>query len=187
MTAVTLRKVPGTLALGLFASLLAHTGLYGGEHAVAGGYHGLAIDLCMAAAWGFVVAFTAIAWGSRGFVSDGSVLATRLTKHLPSFLPTLGAGALWFQLCELVEPQHAAVGAPLVILALAIAAWLVTWLARGIVAAVAGLVIAIARCSFSPRTPSRTPLPRSRPLALRLLRAYRRFARPPPIVSLNRA
>ena len=34
---VTLRKVPAALALGLLASMLAHGGLYGGEHAMGGG------------------------------------------------------------------------------------------------------------------------------------------------------
>lgn len=181
MTAVTLRKVPGTLALGLFASLLAHTGLYGGEHAVAGGYHGFVVQLAFAAAWGFIVMFAAIAWNSRGLVSEGSVLAVRLTARLPSFLPIVTASAFWFALCELIEPHHAVIGAPLIVLALVVAAWLVTVLARGVVAAIAGLVVAIARYSFSPRTPLWTPAPRLRPLALRQLRARRRFARPPPI------
>jgi hypothetical protein len=187
MTSVALRKVPGTLALALLAALLAHTGLYGREHAVAGGYHGLVTQLAFAAAWGFIVMVAAIAWNSRGVASEGSVLAARLTTHLPSFSPTVVAAALWFALFEQIEPHHAVVGAPLIVLALSAAAWLVTRLARSLVAALAGLIIAVARHFFRPRAPSWSPVPRLRLLALRLLRARRRFARPPPTASLIRA
>ncbi len=49
-THVTLRKVPGALALGLLASLAAHATLFGGEHAMGGGYHALLMQSALCGA-----------------------------------------------------------------------------------------------------------------------------------------
>ena len=82
-TLVTLRKVPAALALGLLASMLAHGGLYGGEHAMGGGYHAALVQMALAGAVGLFLFFGLLAASGKNAVVDGSVLAARLLERLP--------------------------------------------------------------------------------------------------------
>jgi len=182
---VALRKFPGALALGLLASLTAHTALYGGGHAMGGSYHALLVQAALAGAIGLLILLFGLAWGAGRFAAEGSVLAARLSDRLPNFGPALAAATFWFAVAETIEPQHAGAPALAAILCLTLATWFVGALARAIAAALASLVIAVSRMLFAPRTPSWTRLSQPEPLAHRAPCARRRFARPPPIAILH--
>jgi hypothetical protein len=187
MTRVTLRKVPGALALGLLASLAAHAFLYGGDHAMGGGFHGLLVEAALAGALGLLVVFGALAWTELGCTADGSVLAARLRDRLPSFLGVLLAAGGSYAVAEAVEPHHALASPLALTIALAAAAWLVRTLARGLAGVLARAVFAVQRTAFAPRAPAWNRRERPRPLARRALLTRRRFARPPPVVVPARA
>ncbi|MGC1379909.1 MAG: hypothetical protein WA814_02655 [Candidatus Baltobacteraceae bacterium] len=184
---MTLRKVPGSLALGLLASLVAHTALYGGGHIVGGAYHGALLQAAVAASLGLLVFFGLLAWGGAAGAADGSILAARMNERLPGFTYVATSAAIWFGIAEWLEPHHAGAAPSLLLLGLAIASWLVLRVAAAVVRALAGAVIAVCRAAFAPRTPSWTPRPRAKPLVRRTLLVRRRFARPPPIAIALRA
>ena len=157
-TLVTLRKVPGALALGLLASLAAHAALYGGEHAMGGGYHALLMQAALAAALSLLLFFGALAWTEVGRAPRRQRLgrpAARTPAHAgsASCLPRRCGTAL----AEAVEPHHAGASPIAVLVALAVAAWLVLRLARALIDALAGAVIAMLRTSFSPRSADLEP------------------------------
>ncbi len=151
---MTLRKVPGALALGLLASLAAHATLFGGEHAMGGGYHALLVQSALGGALSLMLFFGGLAWTEAGRTSDGSVLAARLRERLPAVGWILPATVLWYNLAEAIEPHHAGVPPIAVVLVLAVAAWLIYLLARGVVDVIAGAIIAAPRFSFAARAPS---------------------------------
>ena len=184
---MTLRKVPGAVALGLLASLAAHASLYGGEHAMGGAYHALVLQAALAGALSLVLFFGALAWTESDRAALGSVLAVRLRERLPTLTGILPATAVWYGAAEAVEPHHAGALPIAVLLALTVATWVVLRVAQALIAALASAVIAILRTSFSPRTPLWNRRPRSRPLLRRTHRVRRLFARPPPIATLARA
>jgi hypothetical protein len=177
---VTLRKVPGALALGLLASLAAHGALYHGEHAMGGAYHSLLVQAAVALSVGLLAFFGALAWSSTG-VADGSILAARLRDRLPSLFWILPAAAFWYAAAEAIEPNHLPASPLVVLVSLAAAAWVVLVLVRGIVGALARAAIAMLRAAFSPRAPSWGRRPHPKPIRRRPLRTYRRFTLPPPI------
>jgi hypothetical protein len=178
---VTLRKVPGAVALGLLASLGAHAALYGGEHLMGGAYHALLLQAALVGALALVAFFGALAWSQAKGIADGSVLATRLRERLPALWALAAATTLWYALAESLEPHHANASPVAALLALVIAAWLVERLARGAITALTGAIIAVRRESFQTRTPIWSRRPRTNPVFRRTLRSCRRFARPPPI------
>jgi hypothetical protein len=178
---VTLRKVPAALALGLLASMLAHSGLYGGEHVMGGGYHAALIQTALAGAVGLFLFFGLLAASGKNAVVDGSVLAARLIERLPGYGSLCIATVAWYAVAEYLEPHHAAPSLLAVPLSLAAASWLVSLLTRGVVAVLSGAVIAAWRTAFSPRTPVWFRRLHSPLLTRRVLWARRRFARPPPI------
>jgi hypothetical protein len=183
---VTLRKVPGALVLGLLASLAAHTALYGRQHVIGGAFHAVLIQVAVAGAVSLLALLAALAWAQFPTAADGSVLAARLRRRLPSTGGVFTAALLWYATAEALEPHHA--GAPaLVLLCLLAAATIgVARLARALTGALARLVVAISKGSFSPRLPaSRLPAPPG-PIARLLYRAARRYARPPPIGLFER-
>jgi hypothetical protein len=180
-----LREFPGALALGLLASLIAHTALFGGEHQMGGAYHAAIFTLASSAVGGLLVGFAALAWLGARHTADGSILAARLGHHLPGIAPLLAATTLCFALCERLEPEHAARGLLPLVVALAVAAWLTRALAQVAIAALAGAIIAIDRSPFAPRTPVwvrlAVPVVAVKPAP----RLRRRFARPPPIANVR--
>jgi hypothetical protein len=178
---MALRKVPGGLALGLLASLGAHAALYGGQHAVGGAYHALVVQIALAAAVAFVALIGAVASIQAGSSTDGSILAARLRERLPGFGSVVAAAAIWYAGVEAVEPHHAGAPAIALLAALAAASYAALRLAHLISNALACVVIAIARTSFSPRTPAWRRRPRGRVIAGRSFLARSWFARPPPI------
>jgi hypothetical protein len=183
---VTLRKVPGALALGLLASLVAHAALFGGDHTMGGAYHALLLQVALAGGLSLLIFFGSVAWSARD-PADGSILAARLRERLPSLSAVLAAAAAWYGLAESLEPAHAAASPILLVVALGLAAWLVRRAARSIAEAFAAAVLAILRTSFSPRTPAWNRR-RKRSFVLQIVRPEcRRFARPPPIASAHPA
>jgi hypothetical protein len=174
-------QLPGTLALGLIAALLAHAAAYGGSHAMGGAYHGVLLDLSEIAVALSIVIASAMAWSGARKVANGSVLAARLRDCLPGWIPIAGSASGWFVLAEHLEPHHAE--APLLLLGvlLACASWFVLVLARGLLAVLAGAAVAV-RKRYAVRLAllcvqrvSESPLPYI------VLRSKYRYARPPPI------
>jgi len=177
------RELPGAVALGLLASLLAHTAAYGGGHAMGGAYHTALVAGAAGGALGALIAALSLAWASAGRALDGSILAARLRAGLPSWpLLTLAATA-WFAFGETLEAHHDGVAIPLVAAALVASAYVVLFFARMALSFLAAIVIAIRVDAFAPRLSTwqrLTLLPA--PVPRHLLRADRRYARPPPSV-----
>ncbi len=176
---VRTRGLPGALALGLLASLVAHAAAFGDGHSQAGAYHNVFLGL---AAFGL----TALAAGvfacalRSGCCRDGSVLAARLAGFIPGKRLLVLSSVGWFALGESLERAHAP--APLLLLAALIAAAVLVIRALAIVLlrAIAAIAIAILRVPFAPRLPVRAhrlrrPAPRRRAAILR-----RPVTRPPP-------
>jgi hypothetical protein len=178
---VTLRKVPAVLALGLLASILAHGGLYGGEHAMGGSYHLLLLQAALAGGVGMLVFFGSLAATGANAAVNGSVVAARLAERLPGYGSLLLAAGAWYAVAECLEPHHAAASLLAVPLSLAAASWLVALLSRGVLAVLAGAVIAAWRAAFSPRAAEWLRRLQSPRPTRRILWTRRRFARPPPI------
>jgi hypothetical protein len=180
---VTLRKVPGALALGLLASLLAHAALYGREHAAGGNYHGLVLEL---AAAGLVILISAgllLGWSGARTALNGSVLAARLAARLPGFIPLLTSTALCYAGIESLETRHADASLLGAGICLTAAAWLVATLCRWFCSIIAATMLLVAGAAFCARTftwfVARTTTPNRR----RIVYTHRRFARPPPTGS----
>ncbi|MFZ0033328.1 MAG: hypothetical protein WAK84_15810 [Candidatus Cybelea sp.] len=179
---MTSRKVPGVLALGLLASLIAHAALYRGEHAMGGAYHSLLVQSAIAFSTGLLIFFGALAW-SGSSAADGSVLAARLRDRLPAVLWLLPSAALWYAAAEAIEPHHVPAPPAAAVAGLAVASWVALFLARSIAGTLARAAIALKRRPFAPRAPSWSRQPRLQPRRRRAPRAYRRFVRPPPIAA----
>jgi hypothetical protein len=184
MTGVTLRKVPGALALGLLASLAAHAALYGGDHAMGGAYHALLLEAALAGAVGLLVFFGGMAWAESGLTANGSVLAVRLRERLPTLWATTASAAGCYGLSEGLEPHHTSASSVATAIALIAGAWLVRSVVRAVVDVFASAAVATLQVSFAPRTPSWNRRERVRPIPRRTPLIWRRFARPPPIVSV---
>lgn len=180
---MTLRGIPGAVVLGLLASLVAHSALYGGTHAMGGAYHGWLLELAVAGCFGLLASFAALAWTGSCAVLDGSVLATRLSERLPGGWWVFAAGSLWFTLGERIEPHHADAGSLVSLVVLAVAAWGVFALARWCVRLLADAVIAIATAAFAQRSPRWLRRAAPAPIVRRWPVPRRRFARPPPVAN----
>jgi hypothetical protein len=177
------RGLPGAIALGLLASLVAHTAIFGGDHAMGGAYHEVLVQAAITACLGFVASYGALAWAGKSGTSDGSVLASRLARHIPGLPLVFGSAVVWYVLAEALEPHHAPASAGAIVIALASAAWLFLTGARALVRTLAKAVLAVARTYFSPRTPSWERRRKAAPIARRSPLLRRRFARPPPIAG----
>lgn len=180
---MTLRGIPGALVLGLLASLVAHSALYGGGHSMGGAYHAWFLDLAAAGCFGLLASIAALAWTGSRAAADGSVLAARLGERLPGCWAVFAATGLWFALGERIETRHADASLLAVVAVLALAAWAALTFARWCVRVLAGAVVAIARTAFAARLPQwlRRSLPA--PIVLRSPLLRRRFARPPPVAN----
>lgn len=181
-TRVALRKVPGALALGLLASLVAHGALYGGEHSMGGGYHGVLLQLAAAAGLSLAIFFGFLGWNNARVAANGSVLAARLAERLPGFGSLLTAATLWYTAAEYAEPHHASAFWLAVPLVIAAVSWSIQRCCRYALALLADAIIAVLRRDFAPRTPVWVKQPTVAPLARRIAYSRRCFARPPPIL-----
>lgn len=180
-------RLPGAAALGLLAAFAAHAVAYGTGHAMGGAFHGVLLWAACACALASAIAAGSLAWIGGARTLDGSVLASALRRRLPGLPLLLASAATWFALGEAIEPHHDAASPALLALALLLAAFLILVLARAALGLLATIAIAARSRSFAPRAPSWAvrcaPIPR----VARLLRAVRRYARPPPIAVLTRA
>lgn len=179
-THVALRKVPGALALGLLASLVAHGALYGGEHSMGGGYHGVLLQLAAVVSLSLVIFFGFLAWSNARVAVNGSVLAARLAERLPGFGSLFTAATLWYTAAEYVEPHHAGAFWLAVPLVIAAVSWLIQRCCRYALMLLADAIIAVLRRDFAPRTPVWVKQPAIAPVERRVSHCRRRFARPPP-------
>jgi hypothetical protein len=180
---VKLREFPGALALGLLASLAAHTALFGGDHDMGGAYHTQLLTVALAGLGGLLTAFGALAWAGARHAADGSVLGARLAQRLPGILPVIAAAAVCFALVERLEPQHAAAGLLPLLAAIAASAGLLLALARAAIKALAGAAIAVSRSAFAARRPIRLRLTAPAFALAPAPSLRRRFARPPPVAN----
>ncbi len=180
---MTLRGIPGALVLGLLASLVAHSALYGGGHAMGGPYHSWFLELGLAGCLGLLASIAALAWTGSRAAADGSVLASRLCERLPGGWAVFAAAGLWFALGERVEARHADPNAVVTALVLAVAVWAVWAVARWCVRLLAGAAIAIGRPAFAQRSPHWVRCAAPAPIARRSPLLRRRFARPPPVAN----
>jgi hypothetical protein len=180
---VTLRKVPGALALGLLASLAAHAALYGGGHAMGGAYNAAIVQAAFAGTLALLLGFAALAWSASGGAADGSVVAARLRQVIPGITAILAAALLWYAAAEALEPHHGGAPGLAALPLLVLTAWISRQLARWAAETLAHAVIAVTRLSFSPRTPSWNRPSHVRIAPRRPRGARRRFARPPPIAA----
>jgi hypothetical protein len=146
-----------------------------------GAYSGLLAQAAIAACFGFVLCFAALAWSGSRLAAEGTILAARLRERLPAAPALFASASLWYAGAEAVEPHHAGVAPVVVAITLAAAAWLALRLARAVVGVLADAAIAIQRITFTPRTPSWKRRLRLQPVRRRSLWARRRFARPPPM------
>ncbi len=174
-------ELPGAIALGLLASLLAHTAAYGQSHAMGGGYHELLLAAAALALGGSIVAAAAVAWAGAGRLIEGSILAARLRHTLPGLPAIAGAAGLWFTLAEHIEPHHDTLSPLLLIVALVLASWLVRTLARAALLLLATMAVAIrALDDYAPHVVTWAARHIEAPHFESALRVARRFARPPP-------
>jgi hypothetical protein len=176
---MTLRRLPGALILGLLASIAAHAAV-SGDHAMGGAYHDLVVSTAFVAAASLVLVAGTLTWIHAGRLADGSILARALERLLPGLLPLIATTAGSYWMIESIEPVHRWTFAPLVAIAVVVAAWFVRSLTFALVRAIADFVVAIRRQSFAPRIPM-WARPCAVPVVIQaspLLR--RRFARPPP-------
>jgi len=181
VTAVRPRRLPGVALLGLLTAILAHTAAYGNNHTLGGSYH-MALELLALVGTGtLAMAVAALAaLGARH--ADGSVLAAALARLCPGLVELAASGAVWFAAIETLEPEHP-MKAPLalIVLALAVSAFLVSLATRSFVQAIAALALAIVTQRFVRRPVTyrrRFTRPSS---ARRTAFINRRYIRPPPI------
>jgi uncharacterized membrane-anchored protein len=184
---VSLKQLPGALALGLVAALAGHAALFHGDHAIGGAYHLLLLQGAAVAGFSFAGALGALLWSGARFAADGSVLASRIAARLPGLAMTVLSSALWFSLGEQIEPHHAATPLGLTIIALVCAAALVVGVARAAVRWIAHVAFSIARASGRPELAEGRLRLRPTPRFTQNDGTGRRFARPPPIVANARA
>lgn len=173
------RELPGALALGLLASLLAHTAGYG-DHAMGGAYHALLVTLAGSAVGCFALFLGAIAWVGGSRFADGSVLAARLTQRIPSFAAVVVSAAGWFALIETLEGHPASASLFLVAIALAIASYVLRAALRIGARVIAAIVVAVRQRRFTPRLPARQRRRTQRVIARSSPARRRHVARPPP-------
>jgi hypothetical protein len=177
--------MPAVLAFGLLASLLAHVGLYGGEHSMGGAYNELFVELAAAGCGAFAAFLGGLAWAGARRSADGSILAAHLRARLPHVAPLTASATLWFALGERIEPAHSGVGTFVTLACLFAASWLLLRVVRWAVALLADAIVAVVRSPFADRIPIRTRQFRPTPTVRRSPLLRRRFARPPPIVSIG--
>ncbi len=150
---MTLKQLPGALILGLLASLAAHTAAFSNGHAQGGSYHGALTALATIGGAGFVALLAVTAFGAAGSFAQGSVLAARISSHLPSPAATLMAAIGWFIAAESLEPSHAAASMIARAVALVVAVIAISIAALVAVRTIAQIAIAMLSNPFAPREP----------------------------------
>jgi hypothetical protein len=174
------RELAGAAALGLVASLLAHTAIFGRGHIMGAAYHQVLLGLAGLALTALVGSAVSLAWSAAGRISAGSVLAVRLRSVLPRWPMLCFATAAWLLSIEAVEPRHDPAPIALLLAAIVLASLLVLATVRALLSILASIAIAVRSTKFADRAPSWPARFVSTPRARRLHRARRLYARPPP-------
>ncbi|MGA8797376.1 MAG: hypothetical protein WB526_09995 [Candidatus Cybelea sp.] len=175
-----LRRLPGALTLGLLAAFASHALVYGNGHVMGGAYADALRSLAAAAVTALAAFWTAIAWVSRGRVSNGSILACSMASVMPSVFSVIVAASGWFYFVESVESGHSAPPSALIVGALVIAGGAVTFLSRAVLRALAKIVFAMKSGGFKRRSPW-TPVADTSVSLEPVARTWRLFSRPPPM------
>lgn len=163
------RRVGAAALLGLPAALLAHTLVFGGEHAAGGSMHALLFGL--AASFGFLTTLLV------------AIAATRSMRGAaPRLWPVLSGAVVWYGATELYEHAHA-VPVLLSVLALVLASAIV----HAVLRAFAHTIVAIA-CSLwsalaKPKSLCASAIALAMPALQRPAYRFRVFSRPPPVLS----
>ena len=101
------RKFLGALCLGLPAAMAAHFLTFGGAHTLGGAAHLLFMNAMVVAVCASILALCAgtvyLAAGAR----EGSILAARLERFLPSAVALALSASGWFAVIEHGEAAHA--------------------------------------------------------------------------------
>ncbi|MBV9148540.1 MAG: hypothetical protein JO024_01640 [Candidatus Eremiobacteraeota bacterium] len=174
------RKFLGALCLGLPAAMAAHFLTFGGAHTLGGAAHLFLMDAMVVAVCASILALCAGALYLAAGAREGSILAARLERFLPSVLALALSAAGWFALIEQGESAHATPIAVAALAILCIAVLLRVALGWGL-----RLLAAAALCLF---TLQFTALERERfdslstviPARKRAQLALSRYCRPPP-------
>lgn len=163
------RRVGGGALLGLPAALLAHTLVFGGEHAVGGPMHALLFGL--AASFGFLITL---------LVAIAAVRSMR--GATPRFAAIFTGAALWFGGIELYEHGH---GVPLLLsfLALLLASGIVRAVLRAFAHTVAIIAYALWSVLTKPKAICASAIVLATPAQQRPAYRFRVFSRPPPALS----
>jgi hypothetical protein len=177
---VKLRELPGALILGLLASLLAHTIAFGDEHVAGGSFHQALCSLALAGGVGFGILLGLLAWLNAGRLTQGSILASRLTPLIPRAATVVAFAASSFFAIEALESPHAAVALGVIVLALVAASLALSLVAHIVVRGIAQAAVAVADPPYATRLPIYIRRVATRPRLRGIRFAYRRFARPPP-------
>ena len=176
-----LRRLPGALTLGLLAAFASHALVYGNGHVMGGAYGDALRSLAAAAVTALAAFWTAIAWVSRGRVSNGSILASLMASVMPSVFSVIVAASGWFYLVESVESGHSAPPSALIVGALVIAGGAVTLLSRAVLRALAKIVFAMNSGGFRRRSPAWTHAADTSVSLEPVAHTWRLFSRPPPM------
>lgn len=179
-----LRELPGALILGLLASLLAHTASYGDGHIAGGQYHDALASLALAGGVGFAASLALFGWLNARRMAEGSIVAARLRRHLPSPAAVCAIATVCFAGIEALETApHAQTPSGLIVLALVVASWAICALARFMVGTLAGIAVQLVARGSALRRPAFVRRAAARVRVMGTLYAFRRFARPPPRVQ----
>lgn len=175
-----LARLAGALALGLPAAVLAHMAIFGGAHTAGGRFHTLVLDGVSLCAALLAIALGASAAASAKFTLDGTIVATRLRRFMPSLVALGTSTAFWYEAIESLE-RASLIPPAFALLAIVAAAALLFVLADALIGAVAHAAVAILR-SPSPQELARHYFRiNAAPATVRGPQLFtRRFVRPPP-------
>lgn len=134
---------------------------------------------------GIVAAAGALLWSGARCAADGTVLAARMRCLLPGWAAIAASGTGWFVLGEHLESAHAGVPLFAIVIALALAGWLVRRCASVALRALAEFVFTIVRGPERARRLFFNSVRRIAPCYAQDDNGlwWRRFSRPPPVTA----
>lgn len=173
-----MRTALAAAALGLPSALLAHALVFGNDHAAGGALQSAALALAA------LVLVAACALHAIR-LSQGSVVARRLTERIPHAITLAVTTGGWFALLERCETPHAI--PPLAVAAaIAIACFAVLAIVRSAARCIASIALAFTsalRPFAMPAVPVIDLGFAPAPALLALARTHRLYSRPPPALS----
>jgi hypothetical protein len=180
-----LRRLPGSLTLGLLAAYAAHAIAYGNGHVMGGGYGGTLHAFASIATLGFGALWFAVSWINGARLRNGTVLVAMMDRYVPSWSAIAAVACGWFCLAESLEHTHAQAPASLVAIALVLTSYAARAIALFALRAFAGFVLANDSPAFKRRSPHFVRFAAAPPCRTSIERAWQLFSRPPPAVRLS--